>query len=101
MPTPSHRRDFFKTCFKTTLGGVTGLALSHRVFAQPAPATIKTTKLSDNLVMITGAGANVMLVLSPDGVLMVDGGLPDRSADLLKVVAEQSGQLPVRVLFNT
>lgn len=69
--------------------------------AQRGPAAITSTKLADNLVEITGAGANVMLVIADDGLLMVDGGLPDRSAELLKLVAEQSGGRSVRVLFNT
>ena len=32
---------------------------------------------------------------------MVDGGLPERSAALLDAVAQQAGNAPVRVLFNT
>lgn len=61
---------------------------------------ITATKLTENFVEITGAGSNVLLVIGPDNLLMVDGGLKERSAELLKVVAEQS-KLPVRVLFNT
>lgn len=69
--------------------------------AQRGPAPIAAIKLAGNLVEITGAGANVMLVIADDGLLMVDGGLPDRSAELLKVVAEQGGGRSMRVLFNT
>ncbi len=36
-----------------------------------------------------------------DGVLLVNGGSAERSADLLKLVAEHSGGKPVQVLFNT
>jgi cyclase len=48
-----------------------------------------------------GAGSNVMVVIAPDGLALVDGGLPDRSNDLLKVVASQSPAHVVKVLFNT
>ena len=43
----------------------------------------------------------MLLVTGPDGVLLVDGGSPEHSADFLKVVAEQSGGRKVQTLFNT
>jgi len=97
---PSNRRDFLGT----VLAGAAGVSLAARAaFAQPAPAkaAIAATKLSDNLTMITGAGANVMVVTGPDGLVLVDGGLPDRSPELLKLIAEQFEQHPVKALFNT
>jgi glyoxylase-like metal-dependent hydrolase (beta-lactamase superfamily II) len=60
-----------------------------------------TSKLDDNFIEITGAGSNVLVRMSPDGVLMIDCGLAERSAELLKVVAKQCGNRPVQVLFNT
>ena len=74
------------------LAGAAGLPLCRAAFGQRSPSAIAATKLTDNLTMITGAGANVMVVIADDGLLMVDGGLPDRSAELLKVVAEQGGR---------
>ncbi len=38
---------------------------------------------------------------SSDGVLLVDGGLAERSAGLLEAVAALPGSKPVRTLFNT
>src|SRR4029453_9530513 len=90
-----------RTFLTTTAGGAIGLALPRATFGEGSPATIAATKLSENLLEITGAGANVMVLTGPDGVLMVDGGLPDRSADPLWRVAEQTGEPPVRVLLNT
>lgn len=63
--------------------------------------TLAATPLAENCTLITGAGSNVLLVTGPDGCLLVDGGSPQHSAALLKMVAEQSGNRPVRVLFNT
>jgi cyclase len=97
VETLSSRRDFFGT----VLAGAAGVTLYGTAFAQQAPVAIKATKLADNLNMITGAGANVIVVAAPDGLLMVDGGLPDRSGELLKTIAEQFEQRPVRALFNT
>ena len=94
----SNRREFFGS----VAGGAVGLALAPKAFGQaPAPAAIAATTLADNVLEITGAGANVIVVIGPDGLLMIDGGLPDRSAELLKVVAAQSDGRPVRTLFNT
>jgi len=75
--------------------------LVKSVQAETAPAPLAVNKLTDNFLLITGAGANVLAVLGPDGVLMVDGGAPDRSAELLKLIAGHSGGKPVQVLFNT
>jgi glyoxylase-like metal-dependent hydrolase (beta-lactamase superfamily II) len=62
---------------------------------------LAATKIGDNFTLITGAGSNVLLFTSPDGNLLVDGGSPAKSAELLTLVAEQTGSKPVKVLFNT
>ena len=87
---------------KTVAGVAGGLAsLSRAGFGQTAPTPIAVARLSDTLIEITGAGANVMVLSSPEGLLMVDGGLPERSAELLKVIASQPGAGRVQVLINT
>jgi cyclase len=102
VASPSNRRNFLRI-FSTAATGITVVqkALVKSVQAETAPAPLAVNKLTDNFLLITGAGANVLAVLGPDGVLMVDGGAPDRSAELLKLIADQSGGKPVRVLFNT
>jgi len=97
MGTPSNRRLFLAT----VTGGVAGLSLSRVALGQQAPPALASVKLADNLVEITGAGANSVVVIGSDGLLMVDGGLPDRSAGLLKRVAEEGRGMPVQALFNT
>jgi glyoxylase-like metal-dependent hydrolase (beta-lactamase superfamily II) len=69
--------------------------------AQGQAAPLAAVSLADDLLQITGAGANVLVLRGPDGLLLVDGGLPDRSAGLLAFVAAQTQSAPVRVLFNT
>ena len=90
---PSNRRAF--------LGGLAGIALAHRAFAQASSVPLEAKKLTDNFLLITGAGGNVLAVIGSDGVLLVNGGSAERSAELLKLVAEHSGGKPVQVLFNT
>jgi glyoxylase-like metal-dependent hydrolase (beta-lactamase superfamily II) len=72
-----------------------------QAYGQERNAAITTTRLTDNLTLISGAGGNVVVFNGPDGQLMVNGGLPEKSADLLKVVAAQSPASRVQALFNT
>ena len=97
-----NRREFLRAL----LGGAAGLTvtLSSRAFGQApgaqAPPAITATKLTDRIVVFANAGGNVGVVLGPDGALMVDGGLPNRAADLAKAISEVSPRM-VQVLFNT
>ncbi len=59
------------------------------------------TTLDDNLLLISAAGGNVVLVNTPDGLGLVDGGLPEHSSDLLRLVTEQGHGRPVKIVFNT
>jgi len=100
MLCPSDRRDFLRRI----VGGATGLSLSSRVLAglgQQSSTPIVAKTLGDGFVLISGAGGNVLAVNHTDGTLLVDGGLPERSAELLGIVAEQPSAGPVQVLFNT
>jgi len=97
MTTPTNRRTFLRSTL-----GVAGLPfLVSRAHAQGASGTIASTSLGDNLFLLTGAGANVVARTSPDGLVLVDGGLAERAADLAKAVATLPGAKPVRTLFNT
>ena len=95
--TPSHRRDFLKTL----LGGAAGLSFSTSVLGEGGATPITATKITDNFALITSAGANVVVVSNAEGLLMVNGGLPEFSADLLKVVSAQGDAKRIQALFNT
>jgi cyclase len=97
MFTSSDRRDFIRLC----ISGAAGLCIPISLRGQGGVASLQALKLSDNLILISGAGANVLLVVGPDGLAMVDGGLPEHSAELLSLVSEQGRSNPVKVLFNT
>src|SRR5262245_52570363 len=92
MFTSSDRRDFLRLC----LGGAAGLSIRGQ-----GKVSLQSDKLADDVVLISGAGANVMLVASADGLAMVDGGLPEHSTELLSLVTERSRSSPVKMLFNT
>ena len=85
------------------MGGAAGLALPARASGRGddgATSTIAANRLGENLILVSGAGANVVVVVGPDSLAMINGGLPARSAELLKIVAGQTGGKPVQTLFN-
>ena len=75
--------------------------LSRKGFAQSAGSQITTTKLADNYTLLSGSGSNVLVLNGPEGVLMVDGGLAEHSADLLKAATGLSPAGRLQALFNT
>jgi cyclase len=85
------------------MAGAAGLCVP---FSARGDLPLQAVKLDSSLVLISGAGANIVVAAAPDGLAMVDGGLPEHSAELLSLVAEkrvaEQGQAnPVRLLFNT
>jgi cyclase len=89
------RRDFLRTLS----AGAVGMSIALPASGQGAPA-ITAMKLSPTLVLLSGDGGNVALVIGANGLMMVDGGLPDNAAALLKAVASQDSH-PVTTVFNT
>jgi glyoxylase-like metal-dependent hydrolase (beta-lactamase superfamily II) len=95
FPAPG-RRAFLQSL----LGGVVGGAvLGRAAFADGAP--VVATRLSETLALMTGAGGNVLAATSADGLLLVNGGSRERSADLLAEIGRQFGGKRVQTLFNT
>ena len=91
------RRSFLKAA----VAGAAGVSLSLRALARSEPEPIVAVPLSDNIVQITGAGGNVVAVTGPDGVLLVDSGVEERSKDLLKAVGKLPGGQHIHTLINT
>jgi glyoxylase-like metal-dependent hydrolase (beta-lactamase superfamily II) len=81
--------------------GFFGALLSPGAHAKAARTPIQSTKLADDLYLFQGAGGNVVAASSSDGLLLVDGGSPERSAELLRRIAAETGQRRVRQLVNT
>jgi glyoxylase-like metal-dependent hydrolase (beta-lactamase superfamily II) len=97
----SPRRDFLKLA----LGGVAGASLAAlpatRVFARAKTDPIAITPLTDSIALVTGAGSNVVVFTSKDGVVMIDGGSAERSGDLLKTVSKYTKTSHPQTSFNT
>jgi len=95
----SQRRDFLKSL----LGGAAGLSLPVTVFSQTAADTpIVETRINDNFSMFSGAGSNVLVLSTDEGLLAINGGNAQSSTRLWNTItARSSQQRPIRVLFNT
>jgi cyclase len=76
-----------------------GTALARWVRAADAPLAI--LPVAKGLFVVTGGGGNVTVFESPEGVLLIDGGSPERSADILKLVKARTGATRIHTLFNT
>jgi cyclase len=101
MPKSSQRREFLKT----TLSAGAGIALSHLVIrpalSRDRAPPIVPSRVNDHLVVFSGAGANCVALQGPEGVLLVDGGLEERSGDLVKAVLAETHAKAIRTLVNT
>ncbi len=89
------RRTFLTTAVALAVAGQLPAGAARRSAGEP----LRLESLGDGLMLARGAGTNVVVVPAADGALMIDGGSPDQSRALLRLVAAQVG--PVRTLVNT
>jgi cyclase len=93
MSSPTRR-----TFLKAAAAGIT----APYVFGQnQQTAKITNAPLADNLFILSGAGCNIVVRTGGDGIVMVDGGLPQNAAALAQAVAALPKGGPVKTLFNT
>lgn len=96
MNSPFNRRDFL-----LALAGAGSILSRPSLGATTRPGPIVPTRLSDNLLFITGAGGNIVAVHDKNAVLMVDGGLAAHAGAVLKLVEKETRVRGVQTLFNT
>jgi len=100
VPVPGRR-----AVLRVLAGSIAGLSLpigsTVRAMAQSHHGSIASTRLTDNLTLLSGAGGNVVVLAGDDGVMMVNGGSREHAAELSKAVADVGGGKSVRYLFNT
>jgi cyclase len=89
----SNRREFLRALIAARVG-------TSFLHAQAPTTPIKATKLTERIALLTGDGGNIALILSNDGLMMVDGGYAERAADLLKAAAEVDSHTVI-LQFNT
>lgn len=96
MAYPIRRRDFLVRSSQVAAG----IALSPSILAAH-PASLKLERLNDKVFVVSGAGGNVTVLDTPEGIALVDGGLAEHSAQLLEFIGASTGGRPVQMLFNT
>ncbi len=95
-----NRRQFLQTGAAALTLGAAALSGLRPGTARAADA-LNVTHLTDDLLLIEGAGGNVVALSRPDGVVLVDGGEAVHCADLLKTLSQATGGRPVVTAFNT
>jgi glyoxylase-like metal-dependent hydrolase (beta-lactamase superfamily II) len=95
------RRIFLRTAIAGAAGAALSGAAIAPAFAREKHAPLAASRLADNLVLIAGAGANVVAASGAEGALLVDGGLEERSGELLKLVSTETSSRRVHTLINT
>ncbi len=82
------------------LAGAAACAWPFRGRTEGRPP-LTATALTPELIVVTGAGANVTIHAGRRGALLVDGGLPERTQDVLAVLGAFAGSRTVARLFDT
>ena len=68
--------------------------------SNPAPA-FATVPLTDSLVQVTGGPVNIVVLVQPEGLLLVNGGPKAQAPALNSFLTAKFPGKPVKVLFNT
>ena len=90
------RRQFLQAVPAAAAGVVALARLAHA--AEPALAVVP---LGNGVSVVSGGGGNVTFLQSPEGVLLVDGGSPEHSVQVLQLIKAQTGASRIHTLFNT
>jgi glyoxylase-like metal-dependent hydrolase (beta-lactamase superfamily II) len=91
------RRDFLRDSAQA----VSAAALSGLPAIAAAANTRTEVQNVNGLALISGGGGNVVALSSPEGALLVDGGLAQHSSAVLKAVASATHTKRVHTLINT
>jgi glyoxylase-like metal-dependent hydrolase (beta-lactamase superfamily II) len=78
-----------------------GLLAPRKAAAGAARAKLVAVDLGDGLAWIRGAGANLVVLDGPEGLVFVDGGLKEHAAAVLSLARSQHGGKPLAALLNT
>jgi glyoxylase-like metal-dependent hydrolase (beta-lactamase superfamily II) len=84
-----------------TTAGFLAAASARLVLGQSSGGALTVTDLGSDLALISGAGANVVVLAAGQGVLLVDGGAAQHAAALQHVLAERWPGRRAEILFNT
>ena len=87
--------------FVTSLGAATAMGVLPGSLLAKGSRVLVAEHLADNLLLVRGAGANVVVFRDNAGLAFVDGGLAANSAALLSLAQRELGAKQVHTLINT
>jgi glyoxylase-like metal-dependent hydrolase (beta-lactamase superfamily II) len=97
MFSPLSRRSFLKEAGLASAA----FCLGKSTLGAIADSSIKATRLTDNLTLLTGGGGNIVVLDAPEGLLLVNGSFPERTADLMRFLDNQFKTKRATAVFNT
>lgn len=65
-----------------------------------AKIPVETAELATDLHLVQGPGGNIVVLDGPDGLTVVDSGIPTRAKDILEAI-KRVGKKPISRLINT
>jgi glyoxylase-like metal-dependent hydrolase (beta-lactamase superfamily II) len=86
-----------RTVLRSMLATATAAALPRALQAAP----IAATRIGEGVTLLTGPGGNVLAVRTGAGLVVVDSGTEDSSAELLAALRALPGGDRIATLFNT
>ncbi len=90
-----HRREFLKSA----MAGGLAIAASRRISAQQPVGYLE--KLTDQLAIVDGGGANVIAFTSGGASLLVDSGAPQSGDKVMAALKGWNANAKIQTLFNT
>lgn len=93
------RREFLAACCSAAAAGLGGLPIPAA--AQDAGGSPALSYLDERLALITGAGGNIVVLDSADGLVMVDTGSAAHAAAVRSLLSEHFPGRTVSNIFNT
>jgi cyclase len=93
------RRAFLALLPAAAAGSLAAAPAARRL--DPRLPLLTVTDLAESLYVISGGGGNVTVLDADEGVLLVDGGSREHSADVLRLVKRLTGTAQIHTLFNT
>ena len=97
----SDRRQFLTTALGAAAASLAGGGLLRGAAAQSEAAPLEEVELRDDVMLVTGAGSNVVVLRTAGVAAVIDSGPTARANDVARLVRGSFGMLSVELLFNT
>jgi len=99
-----NRRRFIASLSGAALAGTAmgrGTALAALRQTPSSAGKLDAEKLGEGLLLVRGAGANVLVLRDPSGLVFIDGGLKAHGKSLLSLAQKELGAKKAHTLINT